>query len=104
MQQQLIHIVHLYANQYGWTRAYILDNVYVDEHILHEKIIKQEQKQKIMLDAQIALLPHVEEKSRKEFFEMLEDEKEPTEVKENVSLKDTKRQIEEAKRKLQNIN
>lgn len=104
MQQQLIHIVHLYANQYGWTREYVLDNVFVDEHILHEKIIKQEQKQKILLDAQISLLPHMEDKDRKKFFEIFEDDEEPTEINENVSLEDTKRQIEEAKRKLQNIN
>jgi hypothetical protein len=100
----MLSIVHLYANQYGWTREYILDNVFVDEHFIHQKIIRDEQRQKILLDSQISLLPHLEQKQREKFFEMFEDD-EDEEIKHNeqVSYEDTKKQLEEAKKMLQQI-
>jgi len=68
----MISIVHMYAKEYGWTREYVLDCVYVDEHILQFEIIEDNKRQDWLMQAHIALLPDSEEKARDAFLKSLQ--------------------------------
>lgn len=112
-QNILLNIVHLYADKYGWTKDYILNNVFLDEHILHEKIIKQQKQQDLNIQTNLTMLPLAKDEDRKELIENLQNmfidsnellrNQKLNEVDENVTLEETKRQIEEAKRIMANL-
>lgn len=80
----ILQIVDLFASQYGWTRDYILDNVYIDEYFIQRDIIDKRQRQEIMMKSQIILLPHIEDKHRKEFLRNLEGEDRNTLIGKNI--------------------
>lgn len=83
MQRNILSVVHLYSKEYGWTREYILDNVFIDEHILMAEIIKDAQRNEYFMQAQITLLPHLEDKAREEFFDMLSNKDNELTVQDN---------------------
>ncbi|WP_416147892.1 hypothetical protein ACM26V_16815 [Salipaludibacillus sp. HK11] len=101
IQRSMLSIVHLYAKEYGWTREYVLDEVFFDEHILQEKIILESQKDEWLMQSTIALLPQYEEKDRIAFIAQLSDrEKDITPIKKDVTLEETKEAIKRAKQQL----
>ena len=106
-QNILLNIAHLYSEQYGWTDDYTLNNVYLDDHILREKIIKQQKQQDLTIQTNIALLPLIQNNDdRKKLIESylyIEQKKHHPEINENITLEETKKQIEEAKREMQNL-
>lgn len=79
----MLSMIHLYAKEYGWERDYILDNVFVDEHILHQEIIDDNKRQEWLMKAHISLLPNYEEKAREKFLKSLIKEEERPLRKEN---------------------
>ncbi|WP_391115986.1 hypothetical protein [Psychrobacillus sp. L3] len=79
----MLHIVHLYANEYGWTRDYILDNVYIDEHILNQEIIDDNKQQEWLMKSYISLLPNYKDDDRQKFLKSLTKEEEHKSIKEN---------------------
>lgn len=102
----MLSIVHLYADAYGYTRDYVLDHIYLDEHILWQKIIRDEQRSQRIIDINMTLLPHIDDKKRQQLIkDLIGDQDEPADrgqIKQK-SLEETERDIEEAKRQLANM-
>lgn len=98
----MIQIVHLYAKEYGWTRDYILDHVYVDEHILQHEIIQDNQRNDWLMQATISLLPNYEEEDRKKFLESLQGEKKANRSSIKEGQKTDFEAIKRAKEQLKN--
>lgn len=100
-QKQIISIIHLYAKEYGWTREFILDNVYLDEHILQLKVIQNSQREDWLMKAQISLLPNYDQKDIKEFLEGLMPEKvyKPSKINKKTDFE----AIKKAKEQLKNM-
>lgn len=103
-----MNIVHLYAEEYGWTKDYILENVYLDEHIINEKIIKQQRQQDLDVKTQLTLLPVIQDdKDRANLLNSLNNmyvnQEQIQEINENITINETKKQVQEAKKKLANL-
>lgn len=60
-----------------------MDNVYVDEHFTQMEIIQESNRNDYIMQANIAMLPHIENKERKEFFDMLSMNEDKLSVEEN---------------------
>lgn len=70
----ILNVVDLYASEYGWTRDYILNNVYLDEYFIQQNIIKKRQRYEYMKQITVAMLPHMKNEERKKIIKAIEDE------------------------------
>ncbi|MEC1786089.1 hypothetical protein [Schinkia azotoformans] len=67
-------MIHSYSSRYGWSKDYILENVSLDEHFIYQELFEKEQRNKYLMESYIHMLPHIEDKARKDFISNLTDE------------------------------
>ncbi len=101
MQKMLMTAVHTYAKNYGWTRDYILDHVYLDEHFLLMESIEREKRQEYLMLANIQMLPHIEGKARKNILESLSENERGSLIGKKIETDFSA--IEKAKQQLNNM-
>ena len=84
----MLSVVHLYASRYGWSREYILDNVFVDEHILQQEMIVDSQRNDWLMESQIALLANFKDEDREKFLNSLikEEAHKPIDIPKETDL------------------
>ncbi|MEB1806594.1 MAG: hypothetical protein LPK26_04675 [Bacillaceae bacterium] len=97
-------IVHQYASTYGWTRDYILESVYLDEHFILKEMIEEEKRQNYLMLSHIQLLPHLEDKDRKQFIESLSSSESVNDRLIDKEIQTDFEAIERARQQFKNMN
>jgi Mg2+/Co2+ transporter CorC len=67
----MLTVVDQYGSEYGYTREYTLENVYIDEYFIQRDIINKRQNHHYLMLAQIQLLTMREQKDIQKFFNTL---------------------------------
>ncbi|WP_404403795.1 hypothetical protein [Jeotgalibacillus malaysiensis] len=99
-QKALMAIVHTYAKEYKWTKDYILENVYIDEHFLLSEIIESSRKSDLLMQYNLQMMPQASKEDRQNFVDMLTDNARGNSVEIKDNQKTDFQAIREAKMKM----
>ncbi|UNC92707.1 hypothetical protein [Candidatus Contubernalis alkaliaceticus] len=90
------------ASEYGWTKDYILYEIYIDEVFFILENIKKRKNQEFLMQIQINSFPHMEEKSRKEILEIFKEENKKSTI--NINQKTDFSALDKAKMQFNSKN